>query len=173
MRLSYPPAPSYYAASSFEPASRGGNDATPHRGTLRGEHRTDVAVLGGGIAGCSAALHLAKRGYRVVLLEARSVGYGASGRSGGQTIFGLAAGQKALTAQVGRDDARRLFDLSIEALDLTQSLIRDHAIDCDYHANHVHVATKPRHLRELDEWARELHQDYGYASAQILNRREL
>ncbi len=91
---------------------------------------------------CSAAaspavrphLHLAKRGYRVALLEARVVGYGASGRSGGQTIFGLAASQKALGPQVGRDDARRLFDLSIDALDLTQSLIREYAIDCDYQA---------------------------------------
>jgi glycine/D-amino acid oxidase-like deaminating enzyme len=51
-------------------------------------------VVGGGIAGASAALHLAKRGYSVALLEARFVGYGASGRSGGQTIFGLAAGQR-------------------------------------------------------------------------------
>jgi gamma-glutamylputrescine oxidase len=140
---------------------------------LRGELRADVAVLGGGIAGCSAALHLAKRGFRVALLEARVVGYGASGRSGGQTIFGLAASQRSLAAKVGRDDARRLFDLSIEALDLTQSLIREYAIDCDYHANHVHVATKPRHLAELDEWARELHEECGYPSAQILDRAEL
>jgi gamma-glutamylputrescine oxidase len=132
-----------------------------------------VAVLGGGIAGCSAALHLAKRGYRVALLEANVVGYGASGRSGGQTIFGLAASQQALAAQVGRDDARRLFDLSVEALDLTQSLIRDYAIDCDYHANHIHVAVKPRHLKELDDWARELHEEYDYPSARLLNRDEL
>jgi gamma-glutamylputrescine oxidase len=132
-----------------------------------------VAVLGGGIAGCSAALHLAKRGYRVALLEAHVVGYGASGRSGGQTIFGLAASQKTLSAQVGRDDARHLFNLSIEALDLTQSLIREYAIDCDYHGNHVHVAVKPRHLKELDDWARELHEEYDYPSARLLNRDEL
>src|SRR5580692_9981699 len=163
MRLSFPPAPSYYAL----------DNAWRSCAPLRGEAGVDVAVLGGGIAGCSAALHLAKRGYRVALLEARHIGYGASGRSGGQTIFGLAAGQQKLEREVGREDAHRLFDLSIEALDLTQSLIRDYAIDCDYHANHVHVATKPRQLRELDEWARELHQDYGYASAQILNRRDL
>ena len=172
MRLSYPPAPSYYAASIATSATLEAGTRT-HRETLRGEHRIDVAVVGGGIAGCSAALHLAKRGYRVALLEAQAVGYGASGRSGGQTIFGLAASQKSLTAQVGRDDARRLFDLSIEALDLTQSLIREYAIDCDYHANHVHVAVKPRHLRELDDWARELHEDYGYRSARLLNRDEL
>lgn len=164
MRLSYPPAPSYYAASV------GG---APRRAMLQGDQRADVVVLGGGVAGCSAALHLAKRGYRVTVLEAHTVGYGASGRSGGQTIFGLAASQAALGAQIGRDDARRLFDLSIEALDLTRSLIEEHAIDCDYRDNHVHVAVKPRHLTELSAWVRELHEDYGYHSAQLLDRDQL
>jgi gamma-glutamylputrescine oxidase len=140
---------------------------------LRGEVRADVAVLGGGIAGCAAALHLAKRGYRVVLLEARSIAYGASGRSGGQTIFGLAVSQHQLEREVGREDAQRLFALSIEALDLTQSLIREHAIDCDYRPNHLHLAVKPRHVRELEQWSRELHDDYGYASARLVNRAEL
>ncbi len=163
MRLSYPPARSYYLASVTQPP----------RAQLQGDMRADVVVVGGGIAGCSAALHLSKRGYRVVLLEARRVGYGASGRSGGQTIFGLAAGQKALAAEVGRDDARRLFDMSIEALDLTQSLISEYAIDCDYHPNHIHVAVKPRHLTELDDWCRELHEDYGYRSVQLLDREQL
>src|SRR3984957_15556501 len=159
MHLSYPPAPSYYLASAegSAPLDRGGAQA--QRETLQGTTHADVVILGGGIAGCSAALHLVKRGYRVTLLEARVVGFGASGRSGGQTIFGLAASQKALAAEVGRDDARRLFDLSIEALDLTQSLISEYAIDCDYQASHVHVATKTRHLKELDDWACELHQE--------------
>jgi gamma-glutamylputrescine oxidase len=173
VRLTYPAALSYYAASVASSATLAGEDTAMHREPLRGELRADVAVLGGGIAGCSAALHLAKRGFRVALLEAHVVGYGASGRSGGQTIFGLAASQQALAAELGRADARRLFDLSIEALDLTQSLIRDYAIDCEYHGNHVHVATKPRHLRELREWARELHEEYDYPSAQLLSRGEL
>lgn len=166
MRLSNPPAPSYYAATADSPISK-------VRPPLQGEARADVVVVGGGIAGVSAALHLAKRGYRVALLEARFVGYGASGRSGGQTIFGLAAGQKALAAQVGQSDARRLFDLSIEALDCTQELIREYAIDCDYQGNHVHVATKPRHIRELKDWLQELHEDYEYRSPRFLNRDEL
>ncbi|MEP6547096.1 MAG: FAD-binding oxidoreductase [Gammaproteobacteria bacterium] len=173
MRLSYPLPRSYYAASVAPSATLAVDAAKGHREPLRGEHRKDVVVLGGGIAGCSAALHLAKRGYRVALLEARIVGYGASGRSGGQTIFGLATSQKALIDQVGRDDARHLFDLSIEALDLTQSLISEYAIDCDYQANHVHVATKPRHLLELEDWVRELHEDYGYTSTRLLDRDEL
>ncbi len=166
MRLSNPPAPSYYAATAQT------LDAAD-RPVLQGDHRVDVAVVGGGIAGCSAALHLAKRGFKVALLEARFVGYGASGRSGGQTIFGLATSQRALSAQVGREDARRLFDLSIEALDCTQGLINAYRIDCDYRPNHVHVATKPRHIRELEEWVDELHGEYGYQSARLLNRDEL
>jgi gamma-glutamylputrescine oxidase len=163
VRLTSPAAPSYYAASA----------SAPPRPALRGDLQADIAVVGGGIAGCSAALHLAQRGYRVVLLEGRFVGYGASGRSGGQSIFGLAVSQKSLITQVGRDDARRLFDLSIEALDLTHSLIRDLSIDCDYHANHLHVATKPRQVRELQEWADELHQEYAYTSARFVDGAEL
>jgi len=163
MRLSHPPAPSYYAL---------GDSWTP-RAALQGEVRADVAVVGGGIAGCAAALHLTKRGYKVALLEARAIGFGASGRSGGQTIFGLAVSQQKLEREVGRDDAHRLFDLSIEALDLTQSLMREHAIDCDYRPNHLHLAVKPRHVRELEQWSRELQEDYGYASARLVNRAEL
>jgi gamma-glutamylputrescine oxidase len=163
MRLSDPPARSYYAL----------NDVSRARAPLRGEVTCDVAVLGGGIAGCSAALHLAKRGYKVALLEARRVGYGASGRSGGQTIFGLAVSQQKLEREVGRADAKRLFDLSNAALELTQSLIREYAIDCDYRANQMHVAVKPRHMPELAQWARELQEDYGYPSVQLLNRDQL
>src|SRR6201994_2624540 len=163
MRVSLPSAPSYYAI---------GDQSSP-RPALAGDITADVAVMGGGIAGCSAALHLAQRGYRGVLLEARSIGYGASGRSGGQTIFGLAVGQQRLEREVGREDAHRLFALSIEALDLTQSLIRDYAIACDYRPNHVHVAVKPRHVAELAQWERELREDYRYESVRSLNRDEL
>ncbi len=173
MRLTEPPAPSYYASTAVSSATLSSDILGAHREPLRGQLRADVVVVGAGIAGCSAALHLAKRGYRVALLEARFVGYGASGRSGGQTIFGLAASQRALAAQVGRDDARRLFDMSIEALDLTASLIEEYRIDCDYRPNHVHVATKPRHLTELDEWAEELHERYDYRSVRRLDREEL
>jgi gamma-glutamylputrescine oxidase len=164
MRLSLPPVRSYYAASTQPEAPRA---------TLAGDTRADVAIVGGGIAGISAALHLTKRGYDVALLEANTVGYGASGRSGGQTIFGLAAHQRSLVDQVGAEDARRLFDLSIEALDLTQALIREHAIDCDYRPNHVHVATKTHHLVELADWHEELENVYGYRSTRLLDRREL
>ena len=164
MRLSHAPAASYYEASVAGPRTR--------RARLEGDLQADVAVVGAGIAGCSAALHLARRGYKVALLEAHGAGYGASGRSGGQTIFGLAVAQQALVAQVGADTARRLFEMSVEALDLTQALIRDYGIDCDYRPGHVHVATKPRHVAELRAWTQELH-EHGYGSARLLERAEL
>ena len=166
MRLRQPPASSYYNASS--PPS-----LQPRRAPLTGEFETDIAVIGGGLAGCSAALHLAERGFKVALLEANFVGYGASGRSGGQTIFGLATSQKALVSQVGREDAKRLFEMSVEALDLDQSLIRRYGIECDYRPNHVHVATKPRHLDELSEWFDELRGEYRYESVRLLDRGQL
>ncbi|HLY51654.1 MAG TPA: FAD-binding oxidoreductase, partial [Steroidobacteraceae bacterium] len=104
---------SYYAASAR---------AAPLRPALEGTVDCDVCVVGGGIAGCSAALHLAERGLSVALLEQRRVGWGASGRSGGQAIFGVAAGQAKLRRLVGAADARAIWDISVEGLTLLRSL---------------------------------------------------
>jgi gamma-glutamylputrescine oxidase len=152
---------SWYAASA---------NPTPRREALQGEAVADVCVVGGGIAGCSTALHLAERGYKVVLLEGKRVAWGASGRSGGQAIFGFAAGQDKLIAQAGRDDARRMFDVSVEALDLLKERVTRHAIDCDLHWGQMHVAIKPRHETELQAWRDELAADYGYTSLRWLDR---
>jgi gamma-glutamylputrescine oxidase len=155
---------SYYAASA---------NPAPDRERLRGEVTADVCVVGGGIAGCSTALHLAERGYDVVLLEGKRIAWGASGRSGGQAIFGFAAGQDKLVAQVGREAARRMFDVSVEALDLLQDRVARHAIDCDLSRGQMHVALKPRHETELKAWRDELASDYGYTSLSWLDRKEV
>jgi gamma-glutamylputrescine oxidase len=155
---------SYYAASA--------HPCTLHP-PLQGETTADVCVVGGGIAGCSTALNLAERGYRVVLLEGKRIAWGASGRSGGQAIFGFAAGQDKLTAQVGRADARRMFDVSVEALDLLKARVARHAIDCDLNWGQMHVAIKPRHETELKAWREELANEYGYDSPRWLDRREV
>jgi gamma-glutamylputrescine oxidase len=155
---------SYYSASA---------NAAPLREPLRGDVTADVCVVGGGIAGCSTALNLAERGYQVVLLEGKRVGWGASGRSGGQAIFGFAAGQDKLVAQVGRETARRMFDVSVEALDVLKERIARHAIDCDLNLGQIHAAIKPRHETELKNWREELQRDYGYSSLTWLDRREI
>ena len=154
---------SYYAATAH-PA--------PARAPLRGDVEADVCVVGGGIAGCSTALHLAERGYRVVLLEGRRIGWGASGRSGGQAIFGYAAGQDKLVAEVGREHARRLFDLSVDALDLLRDTVARHSIDCDLHWGQAHVAVKPRQVGELQAWRDELERDYDYRTLRWMDRDE-
>jgi gamma-glutamylputrescine oxidase len=154
---------SYYAATAH---------AAPARQPLRGDVEADVCVVGGGIAGCSTALHLAERGYRVVLLEGRRIGWGASGRSGGQAIFGYAAGQDKLIAEVGREHARRLFDLSVEALDLLRDTVARHSIDCDLHWGQVHVAVKPRQVDELQAWRDELASDCDYRTLRWMDRDE-
>ena len=135
-----------------------------------GELSCDVGVVGAGIAGLSAALHLAQRGYRVTVLEAQRIGWGASGRSGAQAIFGVAAGQDKLKALIGTADARRVWDMSVEALSLLRELIATHQIDCDWHSGQMHVAIKPRQQRELSAWTRELQDDYGYESVRYLDR---
>src|ERR1700754_2807441 len=105
---------SYYAATTSRP---------PAHAALAGAIRCDVAVVGGGLAGLCAALELAERGRDVVLLEAHEIGWGASGRNGGQAIHGLACGQEVVEAQLGLEDARRVWDMSIEALDLLRQRI--------------------------------------------------
>ena len=155
---------SYYAATAHP---------SPPRPALRGDTTADVCVIGAGIAGCSTALHLAERGYKVVVLEGRRVGWGASGRSGGQAIFGYAASQDKLASQVGAEAARRMFDISIEALDLLKDLVERHAIACDLHWGQLHAAIKPRHETELRAWRDDLATRYGYDSPRWLEADEV
>ncbi|MBP7616023.1 MAG: FAD-binding oxidoreductase, partial [Steroidobacteraceae bacterium] len=122
---------SYYAATRL---------AAPAHPPLAGDVDCDVCVVGAGIAGTSTALHLAQRGYRVVLLEAARVGWGASGRSGAQALFDVAAGEEKTAALIGPADARRIWDMTVEGLDLMRDLIARHAIACDYVPGQMHVA---------------------------------
>ena len=157
-------APSYYAASAHE---------APAHPALDGEVTCDACVIGAGITGSSAALELAERGYDTVVLEARRVGWGASGRSGGQAIFGYACDQSKLEKLVGRDDAHRLWELSLEGMALLKDRLARYAIDCDYRPGHLHAAIKPRQLEELKAWQRELEDEYGYDSLRLLDRAEI
>ncbi len=155
---------SYYAATA--------RALTPFP-PLLGSVAADVCVVGAGIAGCSAALHLAERGYSVVLLEEHRVGWGASGRSGGQALPGFSLEQHQLAALVGRDTARALWNVTVEGLDLIRDLIRRHAINCDWVDGHLHAAVKPRHREELLVSRDELSSEYGYDTVRLIERPEL
>lgn len=137
---------------------------------LAGQARCDVAIVGGGLAGTSAALALAGRGYRVRVLEAERVGSGASGRNGGQVLPGFAAGHGELVRLVGAADARRLWDLGVAAVAGLRARIGHHAIDCDWRGGHIQLALKPRHVTELRDWHRQLTEELAYPHVRLLDR---
>lgn len=152
---------------SFYAASCGDIPVWP---ALTAETRADVCVIGGGLAGLSTALELARRGYEVVLLEGSRVGWAASGRNGGQIINGYACGLDLFESAVGQADSERLWQWSLEAMDIVRERCEQHAIDCDLHFGYVHAANKPRHLDALATWMRDMDARYGYRALEWLDR---
>jgi gamma-glutamylputrescine oxidase len=130
---------------------------------LAGAAEADVCVVGGGYAGVSAALELAQRGYAVVLLEAQRIGWGASGRNGGQVIVGFGEdGESAIERQLSREDARRAWDVTVGALALVQQRIAAHAIDCEWRPGYLSLATRARKSPALRRWMDHVSQRYGH-----------
>ena len=155
---------SYYAASAH---------AAPARPALEASVECDVCVVGAGIAGCSTALHLARSGFSVVLLEQHRVSWGASGRSGGQALFGIAAGQAKLERLIGAADARAVWEVSVEALALMRDLINRYHIECDLTAGFLYTAVREHHVRELHAELSELRERLDYRSVSYVPRAEL
>ncbi len=130
---------------------------------LAGSLAADVCVVGGGYAGVSAALELASRGYSVALLEAQRIGWGASGRNGGQALVGFGfAGQEAIEVQLPGADARRAWDISVEAMQLLRERIARHSIECEFTPGQLTLAVNARKARALETWANDLARDYYY-----------
>ncbi|MDR7126057.1 FAD-binding oxidoreductase [Pseudotabrizicola sp. 4114] len=158
----YPP--SYYAAT-----------ATPLAPfpTLTGQTRADVCIIGGGYTGLSAALHLAEAGLDVVLLEAHRMGFGASGRNGGQVGSGQRQDQDWLEATVGYEHARRLWDMGEDAKALVRGLIDRHATPVTFHPGIAHACRSASEVRHAHAYAEKLARDYGYDQIQPLDRAEM
>jgi gamma-glutamylputrescine oxidase len=130
--------------------------------SLKTREQADVAIVGGGLAGLSAAIELAERGFSVALLEAREIGWAASGRNGGQAIHGLACDMATIEAQVGMDGARLVWKATIEALDLIEQRCRQFAIDCEWQPGFIGVAVNARKARSLRQGADYLQRAYDY-----------
>jgi glycine/D-amino acid oxidase-like deaminating enzyme len=138
--------PSYYAATSSEPT------AFP---ALCGEVRSDVCVVGAGFTGLSTALALAERGYSVTVLEQHRVGWGASGRNGGQMLGGL-PGEARLQRHWGDAQADTLFELGYRGHAIIAQRVQQYAIDCDLKYGAIDVALRPRHLQQQKRTHEEL-----------------
>lgn len=113
----------------------------------------DVAVVGAGFTGLSAARTLARRGAKVVVLESETIGWGASSRNGGMVLTGLKLGVNKLISMYGREHTRRMYAASLETIDCVERIIREEAIDCDFsRCGHLEVACKQKHF---DDYARQ------------------
>jgi gamma-glutamylputrescine oxidase len=155
----YPP--SWYAATA---------NALPPFPALDGDTTTDVCVVGGGYTGLSTALHLRQRGLSVVLIEAHRVGFGASGRNGGQVGSGQRQDQDTLESTFGADKARTLWNLAEESKALVRDLIDTHAIDCDWKPGIATACRTPAEVRETHAYAAKLADRYGYGHIDPLDR---
>lgn len=149
------------AAQGYYAVSAGAERPFPR---LSGEARADVCVIGGGYTGLSAALHLAQAGARVVLVEAEAIGFGASGRNGGQIHTGLRKEQAELERWLGETHARDLWDLTEESKALVRGLIAEHHIDCALKDGLVIAAHDRRALHALAEDTAHIGARYGHAA---------
>lgn len=157
-------APSYYAATRTEQVVCG----------ALGEHEhADVCVIGGGYTGLSAALHLARRGLSVVVLEQSLLGWGASGRNGGQVHVGLRRDQDWLEDKVGREHALGLWKLSLEARDHLDWLVGSYDIRCDLRDGYLHADHKPAYCQHTRAYVDKLRAEYGYDSIRYVPLEEI
>lgn len=147
------------------------NDTTQHP-QLTESLEADVCIIGAGYTGLHAAIELAQRGFSVVVLEANRVGWGASGRNGGQVCTAYASGMDKIARWMGPDDARRLFQMAEESKDILRDRIERFAIDCNLTWGYLLAADRQSELRDCEDWAEGAARDYGYLKMEVLHGRE-
>ncbi|WP_293576743.1 FAD-binding oxidoreductase [Phaeobacter sp.] len=141
----------------------------PRFASLNAEVTADVCIVGGGYTGLSAALHLAERGRSVVLLEANRVGFGASGRNGGQLGSGQRMDQDGLESLMGHAEAAKLWQMGEAAKDLVRALIARHGQDCQLKPGVAWTASSAADTADLHEYASRLEERYGYDQIERLD----
>jgi gamma-glutamylputrescine oxidase len=156
---------SYYAASANE---------QPIYSKLESNIEADVCVVGGGFAGLSAAIELADRGYSVAVLEAKHIGWGASGRNGGQIIAGLACEQEVIEKLLGFEAAKKVWGMSLEALDLVRERVKRFDIKCHLTDGFLGVSVNAKKGAYLRGWYEYMAMRYQYdADAQWIEPKEI
>jgi glycine/D-amino acid oxidase-like deaminating enzyme len=134
--------------------------------------KVDVAVVGGGFTGLSAALALARRGAKVAVLEANTIGWGASSRNGGMVLTGLKLSTETICKKYGRDLARKLFQCSLDAIDAVEQVVREENISCGFaRQGHLLVANKPAQYDGLVKGAEFMEREFGH-KVQLVPRHE-
>jgi gamma-glutamylputrescine oxidase len=157
----YPP--SYYAQSTTQ---------LDRFAAAKGALKCDVCVVGGGFTGMSTAYHLAGRGYDVILLEAQRVGFGASGRNGGQVSMGQRREQDELEAKLGDAHARQLWDIGAQAVDLVRALCAKDEVETDFCDGIIDTAHRKRDVPAYHHYADHLAQKYNYDKIRTVSAEE-
>lgn len=152
---------SYYAAHA---------EPLPICAKATGAISCDVCVIGGGFTGLSAALHLAQRGYSVRLLEAQRLGFGASGRNGGQVGQGHRLDQQELEALVGREHAHALWQIGRQSVELVRDLCALAPVRTEFQAGIIHAAHRKRYVPDMRDYVEFMHRDYGYDDIALLDQ---
>lgn len=145
----------------------------PMRPQLNGEQHCDVVVIGAGFTGLSAALKLSASGYQVIVIEAHRVGWGASGRNGGQLGSGQRVDQGQLETSYGDENAARLWQLSEDSKTLVRQLIKTHQIDCDFCPGIIDTDHKARFSQSTRAYVEKLQKVYGYKDIDYVEGKEL
>ncbi len=142
----------------------------PH---LTDNQSTDICVIGAGFLGLSTALELAEKGKNVIVVEGARVGYGASGRNGGQAINGFEEGIDEYIEQVGEENARKLWDMSLEAIDIIDERVKTYNIQCDWKKGYATLALNHRRMDDLVAIEKESRERFGYQHMQLWDKAKL
>lgn len=134
--------------------------------------KVDVAILGGGFTGLSAARTLVKRGVKVAVLEANTIGWGASSRNGGMTLTGLKPSMHTVIKQYGRDIAKRLFQCSLDAVDTVEQVIKEENIDCGFaRRGHLLAANKSKQYEALQKEVEFMEKEFNH-KVRVISRQQ-
>ncbi|WP_165823321.1 NAD(P)/FAD-dependent oxidoreductase [Metarhizobium album] len=156
-------AASWYAASARDQKIRP---------MLEGEIEADVCIIGAGFTGISAALELVERGYSVAVVEAVRIGFGASGRNGGQIVNGYSRDLETIAGRYGRDKAVKLGAMSLEGGEIIRGRIAKYAIDCDLVHGGFFAAFTPKQVREME--AHKAHwEKHGHGGLEMVSRADV
>jgi glycine/D-amino acid oxidase-like deaminating enzyme len=154
---------SYYAASANE---------IPDYSPLQGAKSSDVCVIGAGFTGLSAALHLAERGFKVHVIEANKVAWGASGRNGGQMIGGI-SGENRISKSLGANGESIVWDMRWKGHQIIRERVETYGIQCDLKSGYLDVAIKPRHVQGLEAEFTELKRHNFPFEIKLLSKQEI
>ncbi len=135
--------------------------------------RVDVAVIGAGFTGLSAARTLARRGARVAVLESETIGWGASSRNGGMVLTGMKLGVNKLISMYGRERTQRMYAASLESIACVEQIVREEAINCDFlRCGHLEVACKQKHFNDYARQAEVIAREFNHP-LRVVQRGEL